>query len=92
MVLKLTVLAAQTYSSHLPLHPSHLANQEVSYPADDEAPVQAPSLQLALPFPLQQAEEVLRVKLYQVVQSREELIHRLRLHLQLLLQAFAVHL
>lgn len=26
------------------LHPSHLANQDVSYPADDEAPIQAPSL------------------------------------------------
>lgn len=68
VVLKLAMLAAlwgygPTYSSCLILHPSHLANQDVSYPADDEAPVQAPSLQLALPFPLQQAEEVLRVKL-----------------------------
>lgn len=75
-----------------PPNPSYLGDQDISYPADDEASVRAPPLQLALPLPLEQAEEVLRVEIHQVIQHREELLHRRQVHLQLLLQAFAVHL
>lgn len=66
-------------------HPSYLGDQDVSYPVDDEATVVASSLQLTLPFPLKEAEEELRVKVYQVIQNREELIQNLHVHLQLFL-------
>lgn len=71
---------------------SYLANQDIPYPVDDEASLWGPPLQLALPLPLQEAEEVLCVELQEVVQSGEQPLHRLQFQLHLLLQAFTVDL
>lgn len=70
---------------------SNLVDKDVSYHVDDESPIQAPSLQLALPLPFQEAEDVLCVKLQEFIQNWEQFLHRLQLQLQLLLQAFAVY-
>lgn len=77
---------------HFYLSSSDLIDQDVSYPVDDEASLQAPPIQLALLFALYEAQEVLRVELQEFVQDWEELLHRQLLQLHLLLQAFAVHL
>lgn len=71
---------------------SDLVQQEVSYPADDDASIHTACFLLALPLPLQQAEEVLRVQVQEIVQSWKQLLHCLQLQLQLLLQTFAVNL
>lgn len=64
---------------------SHLVNQEVSYPANDDASIQVPSFQLAFPLSLQQAEKVLCVKIQELIESWKQLLHCLQLQLQLLL-------